>query len=69
MAAPDTETALRAAATLHGLYVPSGAFWGGEDIKKMADTGALQVSYLSCMDDQLILLICDTSFLIVIMFK
>ena len=28
----------------HGLYVPSGAFWGGEDIKKMADMGSLEVS-------------------------
>ncbi|KAL8575223.1 hypothetical protein ACOMHN_042344 [Nucella lapillus] len=37
-----TERAVRAAATQHGLYVPSGAFWGGEDIKKMADRGTLQ---------------------------
>ena len=27
----------------HGFYVPSGAFWGGEDIKKMADRGTLKV--------------------------
>ncbi|CAG5118994.1 unnamed protein product [Candidula unifasciata] len=36
------ESALRGAASGHGLYVPSGAFWGGEDIKKMADRGTLQ---------------------------
>ncbi|KAK7481556.1 hypothetical protein BaRGS_00027205 [Batillaria attramentaria] len=42
MASSDTETALRSAASKHGLYVPSGAFWGGEDIKKMADRGTLQ---------------------------
>lgn len=36
------ESALRQAAHSHGLYVPSGAFWGGEDIKKMADRGTLQ---------------------------
>jgi hypothetical protein len=28
----------------HGLYVPSGAFWGAEDVKKMADRGTLKVS-------------------------
>ena len=27
-----------------GLYVPSGALWGGEDIRKMADLGTLKVS-------------------------
>ncbi|KAK3084549.1 hypothetical protein FSP39_015202 [Pinctada imbricata] len=36
------EDSLRAAATTHGLYIPTGAFWGGEDIKKMADRGTLQ---------------------------
>lgn len=36
------ESALRKAATIHSLYIPSGAFWGGEDIKKMADRGSLQ---------------------------
>ena len=43
MATEVTEKALRSAATQHGLYVPSGAFWGGEDIRKMADRGTLQV--------------------------
>jgi hypothetical protein len=28
----------------HGLYVPSGAFWGAEDVKKMADRDTLKVS-------------------------
>lgn len=27
----------------HGLYVPAGAFWGGQDIQKMADRGTLKV--------------------------
>jgi len=26
----------------HGLYVPSGALWGGEDIRKMAERGSLK---------------------------
>ena len=30
----------------NGLYVPSGALWGGEDIRKMADRGSLKVSKL-----------------------
>lgn len=38
----ELETSLRNAADKHGLYIPSGAFWGGEDIKKMADRGTLQ---------------------------
>ncbi|KAL5016345.1 hypothetical protein ScPMuIL_005934 [Solemya velum] len=38
----DLEIDLRKAATKHSLYVPAGALWGGEDIKKMADTGSLQ---------------------------
>ncbi|BFZ18548.1 hypothetical protein BsWGS_21587 [Bradybaena similaris] len=42
LADASLELALRAAASSHGLYVPSGAFWGGEDIKKMADRGTLQ---------------------------
>lgn len=37
------EAALRAAATSHGLYIPAGAFWGAEDILKMADRGTLKV--------------------------
>ena len=27
----------------HGLYIPAGAFWGGQDIQKMADRGTLKV--------------------------
>ncbi len=30
-------------AKTNGLYVPSGALWGGEDITKMAERGMLQV--------------------------
>ena len=26
----------------NGLYVPSGALWGGEDIRKMAERGSLK---------------------------
>ncbi|GIX77945.1 putative L-aspartate dehydrogenase [Caerostris extrusa] len=33
---------LKAAATINGLYIPSGALWGGEDIRKMSDSGVLQ---------------------------
>ncbi len=29
----ETEEKLKAAATEHGVYVPAGAFWGGEDIR------------------------------------
>ena len=31
-----------AAAITHGVYIPSGALWGAEDIKKMADRGNLE---------------------------
>ena len=27
----------------HVLYVPAGAFWGGQDVQKMADSGTLKV--------------------------
>ena len=33
---------LKQSASVHGLYIPSGALWGSEDIRKMADLGALQ---------------------------
>merc|ERR550519_1726181 len=36
------EDELRRAASSHGLYIPSGALWGGEDIRKMAERGALR---------------------------
>lgn len=42
LADAELEASLRSAATTHGLYIPSGAFWGGDDIKKMADRGSLQ---------------------------
>ncbi|KAM8927503.1 aspartate dehydrogenase domain-containing protein [Pelodytes ibericus] len=40
----STESRLRERARLsgHTLYIPSGALWGGEDIQKMADRGALK---------------------------
>ena len=31
----------RSAATKHALYVPTGALWGGEDIRRMAERGIL----------------------------
>jgi len=37
----DIEASLEAAADNHGLYIPSGALWGGEDIRKMAERGTL----------------------------
>ena len=44
LANPETERRLRrAAAAKHGLYIPSGALWGADDINKMADMGTLQV--------------------------
>lgn len=42
MADVEIERKLRAAANQNGLYVPSGALWGGEDIRRMADRGTLQ---------------------------
>nr|ACO15335.1 L-aspartate dehydrogenase [Caligus clemensi] len=43
LANPDLEAKLRkSAAVKHGLYIPSGAFWGGEDIRKMADRNTLK---------------------------
>lgn len=42
LSSQELETSLRGAAIKHGLYVPSGAFWGAEDIRKMADRGTLQ---------------------------
>ena len=33
---------LLSAADPHSLYIPSGAFWGGEDIRKMADLDTLE---------------------------
>ena len=41
LANQEVETMLRQAATNHGIYIPSGALWGGEDILKMADRGTL----------------------------
>ncbi|KAL9982167.1 hypothetical protein ACROYT_G010978 [Oculina patagonica] len=40
----DVENRLRqkASSGSHGVYIPSGALWGGTDIKKMADRGTLK---------------------------
>jgi len=38
----DLETSLATAASTHGLYIPSGALWGGEDIRKMSERGTLK---------------------------
>lgn len=42
LATQAVEEELREAATSHGLYLPAGAFWGAEDILKMADLGTLK---------------------------
>lgn len=42
LAQASLEQKLKLSAKNHGLYVPSGAFWGSEDIRKMADRGDLQ---------------------------
>lgn len=42
LADQQVEDSLRSAASKNGLYVPAGAFWGGEDILKMADRGSLK---------------------------
>ncbi|GFY71907.1 putative L-aspartate dehydrogenase [Trichonephila inaurata madagascariensis] len=33
---------LKVAAAVNTLYIPSGALWGGEDIRKMSDSGILE---------------------------
>jgi len=38
----DIEQALGNVSTNFGLYIPSGALWGGEDIRKMAERGTLK---------------------------
>jgi len=42
LAETEVELKVRAAANQNGLYIPSGALWGGEDIRKMADRKTLQ---------------------------
>ena len=46
LANKELEDSLKAAIKEHGngLYVPSGALWGGEDIRKMAELGSLKVN-------------------------
>ncbi|XP_068680418.1 aspartate dehydrogenase domain-containing protein-like [Montipora foliosa] len=47
----DVENKLRkkASSGRHGIYIPSGALWGGSDIKKMADRETLQLPRMSMM--------------------
>lgn len=42
LADPEVEKKLISAASNHAVFIPSGAFWGGEDIRKMADAGTLK---------------------------
>ncbi|XP_066910776.1 aspartate dehydrogenase domain-containing protein-like [Clytia hemisphaerica] len=44
LADEDLEARLRKKSleTGYGLFVPAGAFWGGEDVQKMADQGSLK---------------------------
>jgi hypothetical protein len=46
LAKKNVEDNLKTAASKHGVYIPSGALWGAEDIRKLADRGTLQVSIL-----------------------
>jgi hypothetical protein len=46
LAKKNVENNLKLAASKHGVYIPSGALWGAEDIRKMADSGTLQVAFL-----------------------
>lgn len=43
---PDLNQTLRQAAHQYNktLYVPSGALWGGQDIQRLNDSGALKVT-------------------------
>ncbi|XP_029913341.1 aspartate dehydrogenase domain-containing protein [Myripristis murdjan] len=45
---PDLNQALCQAAKQHGrtLYVPSGALWGGHDIQRLNDSGALKALFI-----------------------
>ncbi|KAM7386657.1 hypothetical protein PAMA_009327 [Pampus argenteus] len=45
---PDLNQKLRRAAQLHGrtLYIPSGALWGGQDIQRLNDSGALKALFI-----------------------
>jgi aspartate dehydrogenase len=49
LADADLEKELRDACfnSGNGLYVPSGALWGGEDVRKMANRGTLKVTVLA----------------------
>jgi hypothetical protein len=42
----ETLARMKSAATQTRMFVPSGALWGADDIKKMADRGTLKVSQM-----------------------
>lgn len=42
LADENIHTNLLSAATQNGIYIPSGALWGGEDLKKLADSNMLE---------------------------
>ncbi|KAF6031285.1 ASPDH [Bugula neritina] len=42
LADQEVERELRASCVKHAIYLPAGALWGGEDIKRMNDLGTLQ---------------------------
>lgn len=48
MADAELKRKLRNSATKHGLYIPAGALWGGQDIAKMAEAGNLKVNSSCC---------------------
>ncbi|XP_067143867.1 aspartate dehydrogenase domain-containing protein-like [Centruroides vittatus] len=47
LADPEVESRLRTAAIQHGVYVPSGALWGGEDLQKLAETNMLEFAKIT----------------------
>jgi hypothetical protein len=43
LADKDLEKSLISASEKFGVFIPSGALWGGSDIRKMSDRNALKV--------------------------
>ena len=37
----------------HGVYIPVGAMWGAQDIRKMADMGTLKVTHAHVQSSKL----------------
>ena len=73
MADEDIETALHEIAIegKHGVYIPVGALWGAEDIRRMADSGALEVTQRNTIKVSVshILIICVLQALTITMTK